>query len=77
MQIKFRNFNGETFSLDVYEDDTILNSKARFQDKYEKYHRKNLQFIYKGQVLKDFKTFREYGVEENKYITVLIMKKEG
>jgi len=30
MQIKFRNFNGETFSLDVYEDDTILNSKARF-----------------------------------------------
>lgn len=65
MQIILKTFQGETFSLDVYEDDTILNSKARFHDKYEKYDANDLQYIYKGQVLKDFKTFREYGLEDN------------
>ena len=29
LQIKVRNLKGETFFLDVFEDDTILNTKAR------------------------------------------------
>lgn len=67
----------ETLVLDVNEDDTILNTKAKFEDQYEQYNGKNLKFIYKGKILEDFKTIKDYDVEENQFVVVLVSLKQG